>query len=98
MTITIEWIDGEREPKVAPNPKYPDGIDLDMSDGSSNSCITALPYPAPRCGVYVVKCDLCGLVVAITTAGRPDDPRTVKLPCKGASDAEPTSPGGPVRP
>ena len=29
--FSIEWIDRERNPKCAPNPNYPDGIDVDLS-------------------------------------------------------------------
>ena len=79
---TIEWIDGGREPKVAPNPEYPDGVDLDYSIDGQWKCKTDLPYPAKRIGVYVVNCNECGLRVAITTAGRPDDPRSVTVACK----------------
>jgi hypothetical protein len=81
--MKIEWIDGEREPKVAPNPAYPNGKDMDMSEGAAKSCYTELPYPAKRCGVYVVECETCGLRVGVTTAGRPDDPRSLKIACKG---------------
>ena len=45
-------------------------------------CCMNLPYPAPRCGVYVIICRKCGFKAVITIAGRPDDPRTVTLPCK----------------
>lgn len=41
-----------------------------------------LPYPAERCGVYLVTCDKCGYSAAITTAGRVDDPRSVTIPCR----------------
>lgn len=78
--MKIEWIDREREPQCAPNPKHPNGIDVDMSGGGP-SCYTELPYPAKRCGVYVVECEKCGLRVGITTAGRADDPRSAKLGC-----------------
>lgn len=46
------------------------------------TCETRLPYPAARCGTYVIECSKCGLSVACTTAGRPDDPRLARLPCK----------------
>lgn len=42
---------------------------------------TALPYPARRCGQYVVKCDVCDQIIVVTTAGRPDDPRSLKMAC-----------------
>ena len=80
--IGIKWIDAGGEPKVKPNPAYPDGIELDMSKGQK-SCETDLPYPARRCGYYLLTCDTCGLRAVVTTAGRPDDPRRVRLACKG---------------
>lgn len=80
--MKIEWIDGKREPQCAPDPAYPDGKDTDCSDGASKTCTATLPHPAPRCGYYVVRCEECSMSVAITTAGRPDDPRSVKMACK----------------
>jgi hypothetical protein len=36
MTPDIEviWIDHQREPQCAPDPKYPHGIDIDISAGA----------------------------------------------------------------
>jgi len=79
----VTWIDKEREPKVKPNPAYPDGIDLDASGGAAITCTASLPHPAKRCGLYVVECLICGVKVGVTTAGRPDDPRSIKIACKG---------------
>jgi len=86
MTLKVRWFDGEREPQQPPDPKYPKGIDLDLSNGAARTCQTPLPYPAKRIGVYVVTCDTCGLDSVITTAGRPDDPRSLKIACKGATN------------
>ena len=80
--IKAKWIDRFREPTQQPNPKYPNGMDIDMTKGEKPSCIAALPYPAKRCGYWSVVCDKCGYSALITTAGRVDDPRTVRLPCK----------------
>ena len=85
MIARIQWIDGRRNPKVKPNPDYPNGIDLDMSKGKDPTCFIELPYPAKRIGHYIVSCEDCGLQILITTAGRPDDPRSVKLACRGRS-------------
>ena len=85
QALTVEWRDGGREPKCPPNPKYPLGIDLDASGGAAQTCKTALPYPAKRCGAYIVRCRVCGSSAAVTTAGRIDDPRSVKLACALAS-------------
>ena len=81
--ISVQWIDGQRSPRHPPNPAFPHGVDLDLSQGASATCQTKLPYPAPRVGYYVVTCETCGLNAMITTAGRPDDPRSVTLACKG---------------
>jgi hypothetical protein len=77
----VQWNDAGREPQCAPNPNYPDGIKLDVSEGATQTCTVDLPYPAKRCGQYIVECCLCGFRVIVTTAGRPDDPTSIKLPC-----------------
>jgi hypothetical protein len=80
----ITWVDGKREPKHPPNPKYPTGIDLDLTHGhdAADTCFSALPYPAARCGHYRIECRRCGQGTIVTTAGRIDDPRSLKLACK----------------
>jgi hypothetical protein len=78
----IRWVDGKRDPKNPPDPDYPNGIDLDLSDGSPNTCSSPLPYPAARCGYYLINCLLCGQNTVATTAGRIDDPRSLKMACK----------------
>lgn len=79
--VEIEWVDSGREPQCAPDPAYPNGIVLDVSEGATKTCDIELPYPAKRCGTYRVRCTKCGLAVGITTAGRRDDPRGAKLGC-----------------
>lgn len=81
MTLTAKWHDRNREPQCAPDPAFPNGMDVDMSDGAARTCSIELPYPAKRCGIYVIQCDKCGQTNAMTTAGRPDDPRTVLMGC-----------------
>jgi hypothetical protein len=83
MTLKVSWIDRGREPQCEPNPAYPNGIDVDFSKGASATCSAKLDYPAPRCGYHVVECATCKQRVVITTAGRIDDPRSVKIPCRG---------------
>lgn len=80
--LKVTWIDEGREPKCAPNPNFPQGRDLDMSERGISSCQTDLPYPAKRCGIFLLECGICGLRVGITTAGRPDDPRSAKVSCR----------------
>jgi hypothetical protein len=80
--FTVEWLDSGREPKCAPDPAYPDGKTVDAAGDFSPRCTIQVPYPAKRCGFYLIKCQRCGLTAAVTTAGRPDDPRSLTVPCK----------------
>lgn len=82
QAFIFKFLDSGREPRCAPNPAFPNGMDVDMSRGSAVTCIAAIPYPAPRCGVMIVECTKCGLRNGLTVAGRVDDPRTVKMACK----------------
>ena len=82
MTLIVRWVDHEREPKVAANPEFPDGVAIDVSRGAPWTCETKLPYPAKRCGVYLVTCDVCQSNIVLTTAGRRDDPRSIKIACR----------------
>lgn len=77
----VKWFDHKREPTVKPNPAWPNGVPLDATHEGEKGCIAPLPYPAKRCGVYRVRCSLCGATVAATTAGRADDPVSIKVPC-----------------
>ena len=83
MTIDVHFIDSGREPKEKPDPRYPDGMDVSLAQNViQKTCCRNIPYPAPRCGQYLIKCRTCGFTGLITVAGRPDDPRTIVLPCK----------------
>lgn len=75
----VKWFDRGRAPQCQPNPDYPDGIDV-----GEGPCKVDLPYPAKRCGLYIVHCHMCKATVGVTTAGRPDDPRSVRMECKPA--------------
>lgn len=83
MPFLIQWHDLGREPQCESDPAYPLGVDVDTSEGATRTCKAAVPYPAVRCGYYVIECLDCHATVGCTTAGRPDDPRTVKVACKG---------------
>jgi hypothetical protein len=85
MSLQTTWFDLGREPRVAPNPAFPDGVALDVTTlPGEPSCFVELDYPARRCGYWIVECKACDLSIIITTAGRPDDPRSVRVPCKRA--------------
>jgi hypothetical protein len=79
--IKITWVDGGREARHPADPAHPDGVDLDLAVGAERSCRVELPYPARRCGMYVVTCGTCGRNVVVTAAGRRDDPRSVAIAC-----------------
>jgi hypothetical protein len=82
MTLDVKWIDRGHKAVAPPDPDYPNGQDLDLSHGAKSSCSTRLVYPAQGCGYFVVSCPRCKYIAIITTAGRVDDPRSVKVPCK----------------
>lgn len=82
MPKTVTWLDGKREPKCEPNPEFPNGRHLDVSNGAKRVCTVDLEYPAQRCGAYLITCGDCGVRIGVTTAGRPDDPRSVKMACR----------------
>ena len=83
--MKVEWIDVGREPTQKPNPKFPNGVDLDT--GERPACKVDLPYPAKRIGYFYIECEACGSNALITTAGRPDDPRSIHMICKAKGNA-----------
>jgi len=81
MTLTVKWNSHRRKATCDADPEFPNGRVLDASQGAQ-SCQTALPYPAPECGYHLVYCTTCHQRTAITAAGRPDDPRSIRIPCR----------------
>lgn len=79
--FSVEWVDSGREPKCQANPKYPEGIKLDISLGEKPACLVPIPYPAKRVGFYIVECKRCLRTAVCTTAGRADDPVSIRIPC-----------------
>jgi len=82
MTLKVDWIDRGFDPTQAPDPRFPNGVDIDFARPDERTCKTSLPYPARRCGYFHISCDMCGKQCLLTTAGRPDDPRSIKVPCQ----------------
>lgn len=81
--IDVKFIDSGRDPTQKADPRFPNGKRIDLTTAfDKKSCTRNVPFPAPRCGVYVVTCRTCGYSAAITVAGRADDPNMVTLPCK----------------
>lgn len=81
-SFEIKWHDAGKEPQCPPNPDYPNGRDIDVSEGAAKSCVVSVQCPAKRIGHYRIRCKICGYSVAVTTAGRPDDPRNITIPCQ----------------
>ena len=80
--LQVEWVKTGGRAQVRANPEYPGGIDVDVSNGASFTCGAPLPYPAPSIGRWMVTCKACDMRVVVTAAGRPDDPRSIRIACK----------------
>lgn len=72
---------GRGKARCPTDPDWPNGKDLDISN-SEISCKVDLPYPAEECGTWIIRCSACGMSLGVTAAGRPDDPKSIKVPCK----------------
>lgn len=83
MTIDVRFIDAGRTAQEKPDPKFPEGMPVNLAPHAlAKTCTRNLPYPAPRCGQYSIRCRVCGFTAIITVAGRADDPRIITMPCK----------------
>jgi hypothetical protein len=78
----IRWIDRGHPPRVKPNPDFPDGRDVDS--GERPACLAKLPYPTGKdhVGGWFLRCQRCGTTAYVTAASRPDDPKSIMIPCK----------------
>ena len=66
-----------------PDPRYPEGVILKANVADDTPvCTFELPYPVPERGFIIVDCERCGATVAISAAGRLDDPVSVTIPCR----------------
>jgi hypothetical protein len=85
----VRWIDSGRKARCASDPRHPDGTKITIPHKAGEStCTAVLPYPAPQCGYWLVKCSQCRMTAIITAAGRRDDPREVSLPCSLKAEGE----------
>lgn len=85
--FNIRWVDAGREAQCPPDPAYPHGKDIDAAADAERACEVLLKHPARRCGAYVIECRSCGYRFVATTAGRPDDPRSIRIPCNLEGEA-----------
>lgn len=73
---------GRGKAQCAPDPNYPEGVNATAITALGRpSCTIMFPYPAPECGHFVARCRRCSFSVAVTAAGRPDDPRSLTVTC-----------------
>lgn len=80
--FSIKATDRRGPPRCPSNPAYPAGKHIQLASPGVPSCSTEIPYPADECLTWIIRCKRCGLAVAITAAGRPDDPRSLTVSCK----------------
>ena len=80
--MTVAFKSHGRKATCAPNPAFPDGIHVNRLASGVIGCRVELPYPAECCGVWRVECSVCGFVMGVTAAGRPDDVRSIMVPCQ----------------
>ena len=80
----VRFLGTGQKAKCAPNPDYPDGIHIKapLTGAGALFCRATLPWPAEEIGAWKVECVICGARAACTTAGRPDDPRSIEINCK----------------
>jgi len=80
--FVIDWVQRDTKSRARPDPNYPNGMVVRIvNPGVMQTCQLDLPYPAPSPGTHMITCQLCGLKVAITAAGRPDDPKLAIVGC-----------------
>ena len=79
----VEFVaSGRGKARCAPDPVYPHGKAIQVASEAQPSCVVELPYPAPECGHFMVRCKLCEFSLAVTASGRPDDPTKITMPCQ----------------
>jgi len=71
---------GRGKAQCPADPNFPYGKAIDLCQGKPGIWVE-LPYPAPECGMFVIYGERVD-AVAITAAGRADDPTKIKLPYK----------------
>jgi hypothetical protein len=82
MTITVIFSpSGRGKAKCKADENFPNGKIIEISK-DNNAHKIALPYPAPECGVWILKCETCNFAVGVTAAGRKDDPKQVNFICR----------------
>jgi hypothetical protein len=80
--FTVVWSSTGQKAQKPSDQRYPRGVHIDgRMNKEDPSCIVKLPYPSPCVGAYKATCEICGLVIGITAAGRRDDPKSFEITC-----------------
>lgn len=80
--MIVEFLpSGRGKAKCKSDKNYPDGKIINISTEEDIHRIS-IPYPAPECGVWILKCETCDFSVGVTAAGRPDDPKQINFKCR----------------
>jgi hypothetical protein len=79
----VSWLKRADRSTQKPDPAYPNGVIANLSKGAVQVCQVNLQYPAPCPGTHFIRCKLCGITVAVTAAGRVDDPTVAVIACAG---------------
>ena len=83
-TPSVTFVPSGRGKAQCPvNPDFPYGKALDLCAGKPGVWVE-LPYPAPECGAFIIAGERIDSV-AVTAAGRADDPTKVKVPYRSAA-------------
>jgi hypothetical protein len=80
----ITWHDRQREATVPADRTFPNGRDIDYAGPGARACLVELAHPASRVGFWTLFCLKCRSHAGVGTAGRADDPRSVRVPCADA--------------
>lgn len=80
--FSVDWMDAHREATYPADPAYLNGAAIDVALDAPKACRVQLSYPALRCGLWVITCRQCAFSIAVATAGRADDPCSVRVPCR----------------
>jgi hypothetical protein len=80
--FSVDWVDKHHESACPADPAYPCGCTIDVALDALKACRVQLPCPAARCGMWIVRCRACGFSISLATAGRADDPKSVRVPCR----------------
>lgn len=68
---------------------HPNGVAIDRTEPGEQGLTIPLTYPAPRPGVWQIRCTTCGKSTICTARGLSDDPRSYRMGCGRTGSAEP---------